>query len=121
MPLTSPPYFRLRRSPGRWNLPASAVSNDVPPAMPLRSPLAQFWTAIALVLGLATAAQAGPIALAWDPSPDAAVIGYIVIYGTVPGEYTHVRDVGNATTASFPSLVSGQIYYFVVQAYTASG
>jgi putative Ig domain-containing protein/VCBS repeat protein/fibronectin type III domain protein/FG-GAP repeat protein len=83
--------------------------------------LALFWTTIALVLGLATASQAAAISIAWDPSPDAAVVGYIVNYGTVPGRFSFAVDVGNVTTASVPDLATGQTYYFAVQAYSASG
>jgi hypothetical protein len=102
-------------------LPSPSASNDVPQTTRPRIRRAPFWTAIALLLGLATASRAEAITLAWFPSPDAAVAGYFVLYGTVPGAYTNSLDVGNATTASVPDLTAGQIYYFAVEAYTADG
>jgi hypothetical protein len=119
---------------------ASAVLNDVPEAIYPCVPLARLWTAIALVLGLATASEAAKITLAWDPSPDPAVIGYLVIYSTVPGELPYgtcsapptllgvcrsehptVLDVKNLTTATVSDLADGQVYFFATRAYTAAG
>lgn len=64
------------------------------------------------------AAQAGRVSLAWDPSPDAFVVGYIVYYGTVPGTYSASIDVGNTTTHTLQGLTNGVTFYFVVHAYS---
>jgi N-acetylmuramoyl-L-alanine amidase len=67
--------------------------------------------------GTATA-RADTVSLAWDLSPDSAVIGYKLLYGTSPGGYSTTVDVGNRTTYTLPGLVDGQRYYFAVKAYT---
>jgi hypothetical protein len=108
-----------RRSSGCWDLPASAASRNVPLATRLRAGLAQCCTAMVFVLGLATIAQAGQLRFAWARSPSADVIGYVVLYGVVPGEYTRSLDVGNQTSATVYGLAGGQSYYFAVVAYSA--
>src|ERR1700722_15220784 len=75
--------------------------------------------ALAFVLGLVPLAQAGTIKLAWDPSPTAGVLGYVVLYGVVPGQYPYSLDVGNQTSAAVPGLAGGPTYYFAVVAYEA--
>ena len=67
-----------------------------------------------LLSGAASATQ-----LAWDPSPDSAVTGYIVHRGSSSGMYTTEVNVGLATTYTLPSLASGT-YYFSVTAYDGS-
>jgi len=59
------------------------------------------------------------VTLAWDPSPDSAVLGYKVHYGTTPGQYGTVLDVGPITTATVANLSAGTEYYFAVTAYSA--
>src|SRR6185436_12455277 len=54
-------------------------------------------------------------------TPDPAVIGYVVLYGTTLGTYTGTLDVGNQTSATVRGLADGQAYYFVVQAYSSAG
>ena len=80
-------------------------------------------TAAAALL-LTIAAQpvfAAAVTIAWNPAADADVAGYIVRYGTRPGEYAAQVNVGKATTFKAEDLVVGQTYYFTVQAYAADG
>ena len=95
--------------------------NGAPRATCLHSRLAKLCAVVALALSIATAAQAGPIRLEWDPAPDPTVIGYVVLYGTAPETYTWTLDVGNQTSATVTGLADGQAYYFVVQAYSSAG
>src|SRR5262249_45266176 len=64
---------------------------------------------------------AGPIILAWEASVDTAVRGFILLYGTAPGDYTSSLDVGNTTLWSTTQLTAGTTYYFVVMAYNDVG
>jgi hypothetical protein len=75
---------------------------------------------VALMVWLVPAvASAGNVRLAWDPSPDAAVVGYIIYYGQSSGNYTTSIDVGNQTTYLLENLSAGTTLYFVVRGYTA--
>ncbi len=64
---------------------------------------------------------AGSVSLAWDPSPDASVVGYKVYYGGATGTYTNSAAVGNVTNATFTGLVNGTTYYFAASAIDGSG
>lgn len=80
--------------------------------------------ACALALALLAAPQtavAGSLSIAWDPNTENDLAGYLVHYGTQPGTYTAVLDVGNRTAATIPNLVDGQRYYVAVQAYSTAG
>ena len=67
----------------------------------------------------AVSADARPIVLAWDANPEPDVRGYILSYGTQPGEYSESIDVGNLIT--WPVDLPGPQYYFAVRAYDADG
>jgi hypothetical protein len=59
--------------------------------------------------------------LVWDPSPDPAVTGYRLVYGTEAGVYTGQVDVGNVVSHQ-PSGFDWSIKrYFAVLAYNSSG
>ena len=62
-----------------------------------------------------------PAVLTWDavtgPVPAA---GYRLHYGTAPGTYLQVVDVGNVTTTPVTGLSSGTTYYFAATALDAS-
>ena len=59
--------------------------------------------------------------LVWDPSPDPAVTGYRLFYGTQSGVYTNQVDVGNVVLYQPPSGFDWSITrYFAVLAYTSS-
>lgn len=79
------------------------------------------WCLVAAWMGTAGAAQAATLRVAWDPSPDPAVVGYIVSMGTESGVYTTQVDAGTQTIEQFSNLVAGTTYYFVVQAYDRAG
>src|SRR6185295_10012117 len=59
----------------------------------------------------AATSLAGTITLQWDPSTSPDVIGYYVVFGTAPGQYTQVVDAGNATSVGIHGLANGQTYY----------
>jgi hypothetical protein len=53
-----------------------------------------------------------------DPFTDLA--GYKIYYGTTPGSYTEMLDVGNVNQYTVTNLSSGSTYYFVITAYNTS-
>ncbi|GEM_PF-5225831 len=57
--------------------------------------------------------------LIWDASGSSSVSGYIIFYGSAPGDYTEEIDVGNVTRYSLKNIpLTKKIkYYFVVRAY----
>jgi len=59
--------------------------------------------------------------LAWDPSPDAQVVGYRVYFGVASGSYTNSANVGAVTNATITGLVVGTTYFFAATAYNAAG
>ncbi len=73
------------------------------------------------VLSQISSFAAGSVVLAWDASPDAAVVGYRVYFGPGSGNYTNSATIGNATSATFNNLVDGATYYFAAVSYDASG
>ncbi len=73
-----------------------------------------------VVVGIAAAADAAPLTLAWDPNPEPNITGYRLSFGTTSGQYTTTIDVGNITTYTLTSLLPGT-YYFALQAYNAAG
>lgn len=76
--------------------------------------LALLWT---LAAGSAHGAS---LTLAWDPSPDAQVTGYIVYVGTRSGVYDRSLDVGNVISAQLADAVDGTRYYLAVASYAGS-
>src|SRR5207244_8049914 len=65
-------------------------------------------------------AQAGQsISLAWDASPDANVVGYILYYGVLGGISTNSLDVANQPMATVSNLNAGTTEFFFVTAYNA--
>ena len=73
------------------------------------------------VLGFATDTIAGTVTLAWDPSPSPDVVGYVVVYGTLPGIYPYTVSAGTHTFATVDGLAAGVKYYFAVEAYSTLG
>ena len=61
------------------------------------------------------------VAVAWNPSPDAAVIGYRVYQGGASGVYTNSSDVGDVTNATISNLTPGVTYFTAVTAYDGTG
>ena len=77
--------------------------------------------ALAVVLSvlLSVTAEAVPITIAWNPSPDPTVIGYQVYVGATSGSYTETFDVGLATSFSYFPTDGSVYHYFAVAAYAA--
>ena len=77
-------------------------------------------TILTLLLLLTSARlEAASVTLAWDPSPDPAVTGYRLLFGTTSRVYTAQVDVGKRTQYSLLAIPEGT-YYFVVVAYDAN-
>ncbi len=55
------------------------------------------------------AAIAGSLSITWDPNTEGDLVGYLVRYGTQPGTYTQVIDVGNRTAATIPNRPTGGV------------
>jgi hypothetical protein len=74
---------------------------------------------------LSAIARDGAVELSWKASPERDVEGYLVYYGTSPGEYfgtealggTSPLDAGNRTSLRIGGLRNGTLYYFAVAAY----
>ncbi|MFC0532028.1 polysaccharide lyase family 8 super-sandwich domain-containing protein [Phytohabitans kaempferiae] len=66
-----------------------------------------------------TISAGGQLQLSWDPASQAQ--GYVVKYGTTPGNYTTTVDVGLATKHVVSGLTGGQTYYYTVSAYNTLG
>jgi hypothetical protein len=69
------------------------------------------------VAALPAAATAQTITIAWDPSPDPRVIGYLA-YVEAPSGDSRTFDVGMNVIFAFNEAVAGQQYCFAVSAYT---
>ena len=64
-------------------------------------------------------AQTSSLVLAWDPSADVSVTGYMINYGPTSGALNTTVDAGPNTTITINGLTPGQRYYFTAQSYTA--
>jgi Fibronectin type III domain len=80
---------------------------------------------VALVAALSalmsSSAFAAGVTLAWDPSDESDVAGYIVKYGDESKAYRYQVDAGMATSVKLDGLTAGRTYYFAVQAYATDG
>lgn len=86
------------------------------------SPLRRLPLIMALLLLLTgSLSLAGTISIAWDPVSDADLAGYKVYYGTAPGSYDQVEDVGNVTSTTLIGLDACTHYYIAVKAYDSEG
>jgi len=65
-------------------------------------------------------AHCADVTVAWDANPEPAVRGYVIYYGTSPGNYTQSIDVGNSTSCVISGLQAGATYYMAVTAYDDS-
>lgn len=74
----------------------------------------------ALLLVSATTAAAQAIKIAWDPSTDPRVVGYVVYVGTASGAPTSSVDVGNGNSFVFAPPQAGVTFYFSVASYDAN-
>ena len=80
----------------------------------------RLWRSLVLLLVCAAPVEAGSLTLAWDPSPDPAVTGYTIGYGTRPRSYTSLIYVANVTSYTIGSLPGGT-YYLAVRAHGQGG
>jgi hypothetical protein len=76
---------------------------------------------VALFLVAICSSFAESLSLGWDTNPESNIAGYRLRYGTVSGNYTITKEVGNSTTITLPDLVAGTTYYFSVSAYNTDG
>lgn len=58
------------------------------------------------------------VTVSWTPIKYFDVTGYLIYYGTRPGNYTEVIDVQNANTYRIEGLKSRELYYFSVVSYS---
>ncbi|MDR0450513.1 MAG: hypothetical protein LBH26_04530 [Treponema sp.] len=74
---------------------------------------------------MATASE-GAVTLSWRNSPDTEAAGYLLYYGTAPGEYfgdgatlgPSPLDLGKRSSFRVEGLRNGTVYYFAVAAYS---
>src|SRR5688572_24779712 len=85
-----------------------------------KTSIAVFVVACAL-MGYALPLEAATVTLAWDHSPDRNVAGYVISYGTKPGNHTASVKVGYVTSASVTGLADATTYYFIMQSYGSGG
>ena len=57
------------------------------------------------------------VTLAWNPSPDTSVAGYVIHYGSDGTNYSEQVDAGTNTVWNVTGLQAGGTNYFVVSAY----
>ena len=87
-----------------------------------RSPRIRLRAAVIAVILTARAALAVQVVnLAWNPNPEADVVGYRVHVGGQRGKPERMIDVAAATTASIGGLRDSTTYFFSVQAYNSQG
>ena len=106
-----------RRSHGNWGQPFQFKGR--------KTVLAGLLFCLALFNSMPASSATVPagqgITLAWNPSPDNSVVGYIIYYGTTSGIYDHRINVNDVTNTTISSLVSGATYYFTATSYNADG
>src|SRR6266496_2775446 len=81
--------------------------------------LAILGTIIILAISNSPARAGSNVTLAWDPSPDTSVVGYIVYYGLAGGSSTNSLDAAGQTTATVSNLTAGANEFFYVTAYNS--
>lgn len=74
-----------------------------------------------MIVGFAAHAEASSMTIAWDPNTEPDIAGYVVAYGSAPGQYDASVDVGPTTTWTLGNAVDGRTYYFTVYAYNGTG
>ncbi len=63
----------------------------------------------------------GKLNLTWNPNSESDLQNYEVRYGTTPGVYPSVRNVGKNTADALTGLENGTTYYIVITATNTSG
>lgn len=79
------------------------------------------WMMAAVLLLAVGRAEAQSVTLAWDPNSEPDLAGYVIGYGTAPGQNQATVDVGMATQWTLSGFTSGGTYYFRVYAYNSLG
>jgi hypothetical protein len=64
---------------------------------------------------------AASVVVSWDANSESDLSGYLVSYGSNPGQYSNTVDVGNRTQWSITGLSGTSRVYVAVRAYNASG
>jgi hypothetical protein len=85
---------------------------------PLRPSFIVLACAMVMLLAAPLRAQPQLVTIAWDPSPDPTVIGYVVYVGTEPQAPRESFEV-SGTSFVYPNAESGRPYFFSVAAYSA--
>ena len=70
--------------------------------------------AVVLSCAATLAAEAETVTLAWDRNPESNISGYVLYYGTAPGQYTGSIAVGNVAQYVFNEPVDGRTYFFAL-------
>jgi hypothetical protein len=106
-----------RRTHGNWRLPFQING--------LKMVLAGLLFCLVLFNSMPASSATVPagqsLTLAWNPSPDDSVVGYIIYYGAASETYDHRINVNDVTNATVSGLVSGATYYFTATSYNADG
>ena len=68
-----------------------------------------------------SSASAAHLDLAWDPNSEPDVAGYVVYYGTYPGQYFDWIDLGKTTSARIVGLIEDTEYFLALTAYDVFG
>jgi hypothetical protein len=92
-----------------------APKSNLKPGLVLR------FLALLGILLWTTARTAPSVSLAWEPSWDPDVSGYLIYYGTASEDYTHWVDAGSATNITITLPDYDTTYYFAATTYDAFG
>ena len=106
----------------KYQSPKAAAATAT--AVPVLAAPASLTSAARLAPGVFTVSAPGQqarITLAWNPSPDASVVGYRLYYGPAFANYTNSVRVGNVTNATLSGLPEGARLYFTATAVDAAG
>ena len=80
-----------------------------------------FLAATFVLVSSAKLASASSLTIGWDPNSEPDLQGYILLWGTVSGDYTNEIDVHDVTLTTVSKLTAGVKYYFAVKAYNTAG
>ncbi len=67
---------------------------------------------LSLLLFSSLAISEGIVGIRWNANPESSLAGYKLYFGTAPGIYESVQDVGNVTEHYVTNLQPGITYYF---------
>jgi hypothetical protein len=81
----------------------------------------QLFAALLCLGAIGQSVEAAAVNLAWNPNPEPDIAGYLISYGTSPGNYSSTQATGNVTSATLSGLQEGQTYYFSLKAVNTAG